>query len=69
RRKNIHLKVDSNEKIPDKIINMRTYKGKNRYLMSWKGPNEHEDTWIDEDQITDKQLIQEYFRRNKKNKS
>ncbi|MBE6133033.1 MAG: hypothetical protein E7180_06615 [Erysipelotrichaceae bacterium] len=69
RKKNIHLTTDTNEKLPEKIIKMRTYKGKNRYLISWKGPNEYEDTWIDEDQISDKQLIQEYFRKLKKTKS
>ncbi|OUM62323.1 hypothetical protein PIROE2DRAFT_26600, partial [Piromyces sp. E2] len=69
RRINIHLNTDTNEKIPYKIIKMRTYKGKNRYLISWKGPKEYEDTWIDEDQVIDKQLIQEYFRKNKKNNS
>ncbi|OUM70687.1 hypothetical protein PIROE2DRAFT_22682, partial [Piromyces sp. E2] len=69
RRKNIHLNTDTNEKIPDKIIKMRTYKGKNRYLISCKGPKEYEDTWINEDQIIDKQLIQEFFRKNKKNNS
>ncbi|OUM64190.1 hypothetical protein PIROE2DRAFT_21854, partial [Piromyces sp. E2] len=69
RRKNIHLNIDKNEKIPDKIDKMSTYKGKNPYLISWKGPKKYEDTWIDEDQVIDKQLIQEYFRKNKKNNS
>jgi len=69
RKKNVHLNTDTIERIPDKIINMRTYKGKNRYLISWKGSNDYEDTWVDEDQILDKQLIQEYFRKIRKNKS
>ena len=67
-KRNIHLNVDYNEKIPNKIIDMRTYKGKNRYLVSWKGSKYYEDTWINEDQIPDKQLIQEYYKRTKKNK-
>ena len=48
---------------------MRKYRGKNRFLVSWKGLDSDEDTWIDEDQIYDKQLIQEYYRRTKKNRS
>ena len=67
RRKSINLTTNNFDMIPDKIINMRTYKGKNSFLIFWKGSNE--DSQIDEDQILDKQLIQEYFRKNKKNKT
>jgi len=52
RRKSINLTTNNSDMIPDKIINMRTYKGKNRFLIFWKGSNE--DSWIDEDQILDK---------------
>ena len=69
KRKNIQLNTDLMEKVPDKIINMRTYKGRNCFLVSWKGSNQNKDTWIDEDQIPNKKLIQEYFRKLKKNKS
>jgi len=68
RSKNITLVVDTIDKIPEKIISMRTYKGKNRFLVSWKGLDSDKDTWVDEDQIYDKQLIQEYYRKSRKNK-
>ena len=68
RRRNVNLTVDTFEKIPDKIVDMRTYRGKNRFLISWKGLDYNENTWVDEDQIYDKQLIQEYYRKIKRNK-
>ncbi|OUM64196.1 hypothetical protein PIROE2DRAFT_28469, partial [Piromyces sp. E2] len=49
RKRKIKLNTDTYERIPHKIIKMRTYNGKNRFLISWKGTNE--DSWIDEDQI------------------
>ena len=67
-RRNINLTVDTYEKIPEKIIDMRTYRGKNRFLVTWKGLDSNENTWIDEDQIYDKQLIQEYYRKSKRSK-
>ena len=66
RRKNLNLTTDTIERIPDRIINNRIYKKKNRYLIRWKGLDFNHDTWVDEDQILDKQLIQEYFRKLKK---
>ena len=47
---------------------MRTYRGKNRFLVSWKGLDSVEDTQIDEDKIHDRQLIQEYYRKYKRNR-
>eukprot|EP00833_Pecoramyces_ruminatium_P002903 jgi/Orpsp1_1/1176935/evm.model.c7180000059551.1 len=69
KKKNINLTTDTFDKVPEKIVDMRKYGGKNRFLVSWKGLDSNEDTWIDEDQIYDKQLIQEYYRRSKKNRS
>ena len=68
KRMNIKLTTDIVDRIPEKIIGMRTYRGKNRFLVSWKDLASSEDTWIDEDQIYDRQLIQEYYRKSKKNK-
>ena len=67
-RRNTHLTTDHIDKAPDKIIDMKTYKGENYYLMSWKGNNSVDQTWIKEDQVTDKQLIQQYLKRSKKGK-
>ncbi len=67
-RRNIHLTVDSIDKIPDKIVDMKTYKGETYYLMSWKGNDPVNQTWIKEEQVTDKQLIQQFLRRSKKGK-
>jgi len=69
KRKNINLTTDTFDRVPVKIVDMRKYRGRNRFLISWKGLDSDEDTWIDEDQIYDKQLIQEYYRRTKKNRS
>ena len=41
KRKSRNLTTNNFDKIPDKIINMRTYKGKNGFLISWKGSNEN----------------------------
>jgi len=68
KRRNIKLTTDTMDKVPEKIIDMRTYRGKNRFLVSWKGLDSTEDTWIDEEQIYDRQLIQEYYRKSKKDK-
>jgi len=68
KRKNIKLTTDTINKVPERIINMRTYRGKNRFLVSWKGFDSIEDSWIDDDQINDRQLIQEYYRISKKNR-
>ncbi|OUM62187.1 hypothetical protein PIROE2DRAFT_33180, partial [Piromyces sp. E2] len=40
-------------------------KGKTSYLVTYKGLDHNENTWIDEEQITDRQLIKEYNRRTK----
>jgi len=69
KRKNINLTTDTFDKVPEKIVDMRKYRGKNRFLVSWKRLDSDEDSWIDEDQIYDKQLIQEYYRRTKNNRS
>ena len=68
KRKNIKLTTDTIDKVPERIIDMRTYRGKNRFLVSWKGLDSAENTWIDKDQIYDRQLIQEYYRKYKRNK-
>ena len=68
-RRNIKLTTDTFDKIPDKIIDKRTYKGNNRFLVAWKGLDLDQSTWLDEDQIFDKQLIQEYYRKMKRNKT
>jgi len=67
RRRNIHLNTDLVEKIPDKILKMKSVNGETFYLLSWKGFDKN--TWISEDQIPDKQLIQEFERISKKTKS
>ena len=69
RRRNINLTTDTINRSPERIIKMKTFNNKNRYLIKWKGCDSNENTWIDEDQIFDKQLIQEYYRKEKKNKS
>ncbi|OUM62314.1 hypothetical protein PIROE2DRAFT_25300, partial [Piromyces sp. E2] len=47
------------------FVTKRTYKGKTSYLVTYKGLDYNENTWIDEEQINDHQLIQEYNRRTK----
>ena len=69
RRRNINLNTDTIDRTPERIIKMKTFNNKNRYLIKWKGCDFSENTWIDEDQILDRQLIQEYYRKEKKNKS
>jgi len=44
KRKNIKLTTDTIDKVPERIIDMRTYRGKNRFLVSWKGLDSVEDT-------------------------
>ena len=68
KRKNNKLTTDTIDKVPERIINMRTYRGKNRFLISWKGLDSVEDSVIDEDQINERQLIQEYYRISKRNR-
>jgi len=43
--KNIRLTTDYIEKIPEKINDMKV-KGKNYYLVSWKGRGTHEDSGL-----------------------
>ena len=68
KRKNIRLTTDYTEKIPEKIIDMKVKKGINHYLVSWKGRSIDENSWIEESQIPDQQLIQEYQKRIRKGK-
>jgi len=67
RKRNIHLNTDLIERIPEKIVKMKSVNGETFYLMSWKGFDD--ETWIAEDQISDKQLIQEFERLTKKSKN
>ena len=46
---------------------MKSVNGETLYLLSWKGLDKN--TWVSEDQIPDKQLIQEFERISKKTKS
>ena len=68
KRKNIHLTTDYEERIPERINDMKRRNGKNFYLVSWKGRNIVENSWIEESQIPDPQLIQEYQKRCRKGK-
>ena len=68
RHKNVRLTTDYMEKIPDKILDSKIINGINHYLISWKGSDKVKDSWIEENQIPDKQLIQEYIKRVKKGK-
>jgi len=72
RRRNLRLYPDLVERIPEKIHADKTVNGKKFYLLSWKGFNDSERSWISYDQIPDKQLIQEYnnnkHRRNRTNR-
>ena len=68
KRKNIKLTTDTIAKVPEKIIDMRTYKGRNSFLVYWKDLDSVEDSWIKEDQINDRQLIQEYYRISKRSR-
>jgi len=67
-RRNIRLTTDVIERIPFKIHDKKISRGVTYYLMSWKGFDQNEKTWISEDQITDKQLIQMYNKRLRKGK-
>jgi len=42
---------------------MKRSNGKNFYLVSWKGRDIVENSWFEESQIPDPQLIQEYQKR------
>ncbi len=68
KRINVKLTTDYTEKVPDKIIDSKVKKGKKFYLVSWKNCDNEKNTWIEESQIPDPQLIQEYDRRIKKGK-
>jgi len=65
-RRNTHLTVDSFDRIPEKILDMKTSKGITYYLTSWKGSDPFGPSWIREDQLSDKQLVQEFQKRMKK---
>ena len=66
--RNIRLTTDTIEKIPARIHDKKVSRGITYYLMSWKGFDPSDKTWVSEDQITDKQLIQLYHKRSKKGK-
>jgi len=66
KRRNVRLTTDYSENIPEKITDMKVKKGKNYYLVSWKGREFEDSTWIEESQIPDQQLIQEYQKRIRK---
>ncbi|OUM56824.1 hypothetical protein PIROE2DRAFT_49222, partial [Piromyces sp. E2] len=66
RRKNLRLYPDLIQRIPEKIHKDKTIKGIKHYLLSWKGFDDNERSWVSQDQITDKQLIQEYINKSKK---
>ena len=68
KRKNIKLSPDYSERIPEKINDMKVIQGKKFYCVSWKNSNLDHSSWIEENQIPDKQLIQEYERRIRKGK-
>ena len=68
KKRNISLTTDYIEKTPDKINDMKVVNGKNFYLVSWKDRDIEDDSWIEESQIPDKQLIQEFERRLRKGK-
>ena len=60
RKKNLHLYPDLVQRIPEKIHNDKIIDGTKHYLLSWKGFDDNERSWVSTDQISDKQLIQEY---------
>jgi len=55
-------------KIPERINDMKVINGKTFYHVSWKNNSINESSWIEESQIPDRQLIQEYERRIRKGK-
>jgi len=59
----IKLTIDYSEKTPERINDMKVIKGTNFYLVSWKNRDREENSWIEESQIPDQQLIQEFERR------
>ncbi len=59
------MTTDFIDKIPEKIVNEKMKKGKKYFLMTYKGLDSSHDTWIEESQVHDKQLIQEYYRKSK----
>ena len=68
KRKNIKLTTDYREKIPDRIHDMKIVNGRIFYHVSWKDRDLTESSWIEENQIPDQQLIQEYERKLRKGK-
>ncbi|OUM63137.1 hypothetical protein PIROE2DRAFT_27514, partial [Piromyces sp. E2] len=68
-KRNISLTTDSIKKIPSKIHNKKVIRGTTYYLMSWKGFDPNEISWISKDQITDIQLIQLYYKKLRKGKN
>ena len=63
KRQNIKLTTDYMAKIPERINDMKVINGKTFYHVSWKNNSINESSWIEESQIPDRQLIQEYERR------
>jgi len=68
KRKNIKLTTDYREKIPERINDMKIVNGRIFYRVSWKDRDLTKSSWIEENQIPDQQLIQEYERKLRKGK-
>ena len=68
RRKNVHLTPDLINKIPERIHDVKVVNGKKYYFMSWKGLGIDSNSWVEEGQVCDQQLIQEYYKRIRKGK-
>ncbi|OUM70103.1 hypothetical protein PIROE2DRAFT_31576, partial [Piromyces sp. E2] len=57
---NLHFYPDLIQKILKKIHKNKTIKSIKYYLLSWKEFDNSQRSWVSQDQISDKQLIQEY---------
>jgi len=68
KRRNISLTTDYIEKTLERISDVKVVNGKNFYFVSWKDCDIENNSWIEESQIPDKQLIQEFERRLRKGK-
>ena len=68
KKRNIKLTTDYTERTPERINDMKIVNGKTFYLVSWKDRDIDENSWIEEGQIPDQQLIQEYERKLRKGK-
>lgn len=52
----------------EKIVSHRTIKGRQQFLIRWKGYNESADSWENEKDLNCLELIEEFLMREKKNK-